>query len=441
MLKRFSLVNFASFMTEQVFDLTAGSTTVLSDHYVKFDDVKILKSAAIYGANASGKSNLIKAIDFAKSIIQSGLASTDTYKKHFRLEAECINNQSSFDFEIEIDGAFYSYGFSAMLKSKKITEEWLYEIGKRKSTLIFERNNNDIKLGKSLTSPELKGRFEIYQDDMTNQTEQLFLSEIASKGLMLSAFDLFNSLYAWFTKKLVIIYPEDNFMTTNSINADLAKTLTKYLNKFDTGIVDVDSIDENFEDSIKDMPDGLKNHIEATLAEKNVHEIAIQSIGKSPQFLTVFLDDSGELKVRKLGLVHGNSLKETFELKDESDGTRRLLDFIPLISKFDSDITIIIDEFDRSLHSKLTREFFNIFHSFKNKKSQLIVTTHESTLLDLDLLRRDEIWFVEKESNGSSKLYSLNKFKIRFDCKVEKAYLLGRYGAIPIFSSFDNLEH
>ncbi len=437
MLKRFTVTNFASFKEEQIFDLTAGKTTVLKEHVSEFRDVNILKTGVVYGANASGKSNLIKAIDFAKKIIVNDLSGIDTYKKHFRLCESSPKKQSSFEFEIEIDGLFYSYGFSAHLQKKEITEEWLFTIKKSGSKLIFERNGSEITLGAQLLTPEAKGRFEIYSDDMKNQSSQLFLTEIASKELTLDASLIINELFEWIKNKLVIIYPDDKFNGMRSINQDLTKSLTKYLTKFDTGVVAIDSIDEDFETGFKNIPPSLKNRIENDLLKNNTDEIIIHGVGNNPQYLTVYKGSDGEIKVRKLGLVHGKTIRETFDLKDESDGTRRLLDFIPLISKFSLGFTIIIDEFDRSLHPKLTREFFKLFYDVNDMNSQLIVTTHESTLLDLKLLRRDEIWFVEKGECDSSTLFSLNKFNERYDTKVEKAYLLGRYGAIPIFSDLD----
>lgn len=434
MLKRFTVTNFASFKTEQIFDLTAGKTTVLKEHVSEFRDVNILKAGVIYGANASGKSNLIKAIDFAKNIIVNDLSGIDTYKKHFRLCESSPQEQSSFEFEIEINDHFYSYGFSAHLQKKEITEEWLYAIKRSGSKLIFERSGSEIKLGAQLLTPEAKSRFEIYSDDMKNQSSQLFLTEVASKELTLDAASIINELFEWVKNKLVIIYPDDKFNGMRSINQDLAKSLTKYLTKFDTGVVGIDSIDEDFETGFKNIPAALKSRIENDLLKNNADEIIIHGVGSEPNYLTVYKGSDGELKVRKLGLVHGKTIKETFELKDESDGTRRLLDFIPLISKFSLGFTIIIDEFDRSLHPKLTKEFFKLFYDVNHMNSQLIVTTHESTLLDLKLLRRDEIWFVEKGACDSSTLFSLNKFNERYDTKVEKAYLLGRYGAIPLFN-------
>lgn len=437
MLKRFTVTNFASFKDEQIFDLTAGKTTVLKEHVSEFRDVNILKSGVVYGANASGKSNLIKSIDFAKSIIINSLSGINTYKKHFRLCDDSPKKESSFEFEIEIDGQFYSYGFSAHLQKKEIAEEWLFSIKKSGSKLIFERNGSEITLGATLQTPEAKSRFEIYSDDMKNQSTQLFLTEIASKELTLDTALIINKLFDWIKNKLVIIYPDDKFNGMRSIDQDLTKTLSKYLTKFDTGVVGIDSINEDFETGFKNIPSSLKSKIENALLKNDTDEIIIQGIGSEPEYLTVYKDSDGELRVRRLGLVHGKTIKETFELKDESDGTRRLLDFIPLISKFSLGFTILIDEFDRSLHPKLTREFFKLFYELNDMNSQLIVTTHESTLLDLNLLRRDEIWFVEKGSCDSSTLFSLNKFNERYDTKVEKAYLLGRYGAIPIFTELN----
>lgn len=437
MLKRFSVENFLSFRREQSLDLTAGSTKTHPSHFKDFDTVKVLKSAVIYGANASGKSNLIKAIRFARNVIVKGIRSQDSYRKHFRLCKENYNKGSSFEFEIEIDNTFYAYGFNLLLKDRIIKEEWLYLIGKKSPVLIFERNCDGINIGATLNNNKaIKDRFSIYIDDMKNQQDQLFVTEIAEKNLSFEELKPINDIFNWFEEKLIVIYPDDKFNGFRSINQDLIKNLTSYLRKFDTGVVSIETIDEDFDANFKNIPDELKTKIENDLQKNSISEVIVHSVGTDPQFLTIYKDSEGELKVRSLGFTHGDSFKDVFELKDESDGTRRLLDFIPLISKFSEDYTILIDEFDRSLHPKLTKKFFNVFLESQNKKSQLIVTTHESTLLDLDLLRRDELWFVEKNDDYSSELFSLNRFQVRYDRKVEKAYLNGRYGAVPLFDKF-----
>ncbi len=442
MLKRYSVENFSSIQTKNSLDFTAGRTEENIGHVINFEKVKILKSAVIYGANASGKSNLIKSMDYAKKIILRSLKEVDTYKKYFRLDKESLKKPTQFEFQIEIDNRFFSYGFYSLLQSKKITEEWLFEIGKNKSEKIFERKEGTITLGNIFRkNKKLHNRFNVYIDDMKNQTNQLFLSEIASKDLDTTEIPevaLINNVYEWFNKRLVILYPDSKYGGISSIgkNNSLSKIFKRHLKEFDTGVMDISSIEDEFE-NCKELTSNIKKEIEKDLQQENV-KISLQ--GPEGMLLTIYKDDEDNIKVQKLGLVHGLDMKEVFELKDESDGTRRLFDLIPLIKKFDDDYTIIIDEFDRSLHPKLTKKFFDLFYSIENSKAQLIITTHESTLLDLNLLRRDEIWFVEKNDIGASNIFSLNQFKVRYDSKIEKAYLLGRYGAIPIFKTFDELD-
>lgn len=445
MLKRFTIENFSSFQKENSLDLTAGRIELNQEHVYNFEKVKILKSAVIYGANASGKSNLFKAIDYAKEIVLNNLDNVDIYKKYFRLDTESLKKPTKFEFEIELEGRFFSYGFSSIINKKEIVEEWLYEIGKNSPELIFERNNNEINLGKLLLKKEIKNRFQIYIEDMKNQSSKLFLSEVANKDLDISEVQIINDIYSWFDHKLVVIYPDTQYEELSSLrnNSSLAKTFKKYLGEFDTGVIDISSIKEDFESTLKNIPDELKKQIIKDMS-KSIDDGNIVGTLKMPdgQFFTIYKDENDEIIVEKLGLIHGTDVKEVFELKDESDGTKRLFDLIPLIGKFSKDYTIIIDEFDRSLHPKLTKKFFELFYKLNDSasKTQLIVTTHESTLLDQELLRRDEVWFVEKDKNGASNIFSLNQFKVRYDSKIEKAYLLGRYGAIPIFKTFDEID-
>ena len=437
MLKRFKVENFSSYKDINYLDFTAGKSTSHKNHLVDFNRVKILKSAIIYGANASGKSNLIKAIEYAKDIIQDNLKNIDTQKKYFRLDKISIKKPTQFEFELEIDNRFYSYGFSTILQNKKIQEEWLYEIGNSSGELIFERELNQIKLGKILNKKPIKDRFEIYIDDMKNQSHQLFLSEIANKNLDNKEVEIINNIYNWFDNKLLILYPNTKYGNLSSIGSDdnLSKVFKKYLKTFDTGIIDISSIEEDFEQTFKEFPQEIKIDIEKDLSEDRNEKIILRN--SSGLFVTIYRDENSELKIEKLGLIHNKEIDDIFELEDESDGTKRLFDLIPLITKFNDDYTIIIDEFDRSLHPILTKAFFELFYKENTKKSQLIVTSHESTLLDLDLVRKDEIWFVEKNRGGESKLYPLSRFKVRYDKKIEQAYILGRYGAIPIFKQMD----
>ena len=388
---------------------------------------------------------LIKAIDYASKVILKNLDNVDRYKKYFRLDKESSSKPTKFEFELEINNKFFTYGFSSILNNKEITEEWLYEIGKTTPEKIFERTNNSVSLGKSLEKSN-KNKFEIYAEDMKNQSDQLFLSEIASKQLSLEdnpESKTINEIYNWFDKKLILLYPNTKFDKKSLLinDTELSTSFKKYLNEFDTGIKDIEPIEEDFETSLTDIPIEMKKEIEKDLLDKDTKNGKVVLEGDNGLLYVISKEDD-ELKVHKLGLLHGLDFQDVFELKDESDGTRRLFDLIPLINKFSKDFTIIIDEFDRSLHPMLTKQFFELFYkqNREDSKTQLIITTHESTLLDLNLVRRDEIFFVEKNKNGASKLFSLNQFKVRYDSKIEKAYLLGRYGAIPIFKTFNEIN-
>ena len=209
MLKRFIIENFSSYRDENILELTAGRTEIHSNHFFDYSKqkVKILKSAVIYGANASGKSNLIKAIEFAKNIIINGLKEQETYKKYFRLDNKCNSLPTQFEFELEINDKFYSYGFSVFLNKKEIVEEWLFEIGKASDELIFERKENKVTLGKTLKKKAVKNRFEIYKEDIEKQLGQLFLAEIANKNLEFDESEIFNKIYHWFEQKLIILHP------------------------------------------------------------------------------------------------------------------------------------------------------------------------------------------------------------------------------------------
>ena len=139
-------------------------------------------------------------------------------------------------------------------------------------------------------------------------------------------------------------------------------------------------------------------------------------------------------------MKHGNSIFD-FSFKEESDGTKRLFDLVDMLLIKDEDMLFVVDELERSLHPKLTQHFLELFmEAHSEDRVQLIFTTHEDTIMDQELFRRDEIWFVERDGLNSSKIYSLDRFKERYDKKLSKAYLEGRYGAIPVFKQFNFLD-
>lgn len=443
MLLRFNVENFLSFNSMSEFSLIANKERRKSTHYVEGKGVKILKTGIVYGANASGKSNLVKAIDFSKKIIVKGIDKVDTANRHYKLNAENAEKPSIFQYEIKVGEKYYSYGFAVVLKSSKIIEEWMYEVGKGVDKKIFERTIDDegrhiIDIGLKLSS-NAKNRFEVYKQDFYNSDNYLFLSEINRKSIkgLKEAEDFFN-VYNWFSQKLTVIFPESKFSGLNFIGDDktMAKTFKEFLSFFQTGIngITTEEVDlENF-----DIPERIKQDLTKHIEENKQVIFGINGIIYSLRH-----SDKNIYKVKKIGLEHLDTKNNpmVFDMNEESDGTQRLFDFIPALHELTkTDSVYVVDEIDRSLHSKLTYTILEGFIKLGiGRESQLIATTHESLLLDLNLLRRDEIWFVEKQE-GESKLYSLDEFKVRNDKIVSKDYLLGRYGAIPIFKNFENLE-
>lgn len=209
---------------------------------------------------------------------------------------------------------------------------------------------------------------------------------------------------------------------------------TTLLSYFDTGIQGVEGREKifDFDKILNSVPEEVAEKVKVDISNKVEKHPIMMKVGE--QIVLLKKDKNGDIKYNKLQLNHGNN-DDLFEYMDESDGTRRLFDLIPLLYTNKKRSVIFIDEIDRSLHTNLTKKFMQLFYNLtKNTSSQLIVTTHDSNLLDLDLVRQDEIWFVERQQDHSSKIYSLNKFKERFDKKIDKEYLIGRYGAIPFFN-------
>ena len=443
MLIRFNVENFLSFSEKSEFSLIANKERRLSSHFYKAEGLNILKSGVIYGANASGKSNFVKAIDFSKKVITKGIDKLNPVNCHFRLKEGNASLPSIFNYELKAGNKYFSYGFAIVLNENRIIEEWLYEIGQNKDKKIFERfiNENgkhEIEIGLKL-SPKAKTRFDVYSEDFQKFDKLLFLNEINRKSIKdFPEVESFSQVYNWFDKKLTVLFPKSKYSGLSFIGDDneMSITFNSFLNVFQTGIHNVTS--EEIDLDSFDIPKQIKEDLTKNMEKAKTIIFEINGITYSLK-----RNNDNEYKVKKIGLEHLNNTgkKIIFDIEDESDGTQRLFDFIPALhSLTKTDSVYIIDELDRSLHSKLTYGIFEIFLELtKNNESQLIVTTHESLLLDLDLLRRDEIWFVEK-SNNQSQLFSLDEFKVRNDKIIRKDYLLGRYGAIPIFKSFKNLN-
>ena len=434
MLVRFTVENYRSFNERQVFSMAAGKHSRLKNHLVVVNGKRLLKGSVLFGANAAGKSNLIKAINFGKDIIFSGLNAGRTFHSNFRIDPESLSRPGVFQYDFVSNGHFYSYGLAISYSDNSIISEWLYLVDD-KEMQIFERNQQKVSTEITFSNTENKQRFDIYAEDVPDN--KTFLYEIVSHKLDgIEDFKFFYDAINWF-KSLIIIFPQSKYGGYNqSIVNDTLDSVAKLMNYFDTGIEMIDGQERDIDKALSFLPEIIKNDIingiEKKLKDKEDDEklsINVDVAGRCFSFSKV----DGKIVARQLMMNHGNNT-DLFEIADESDGTQRLFDLIPLYRLATQNCVILVDELDRSFHSKLTIEFIQkFFEKTQGANTQLIVTLHDSNVLNLNLLRQDEIWFVERSAEHSSELYSLNKFKERFDHSVAKDYLLGRYGAVPNF--------
>ncbi len=406
MLIRFSFKNFKSFKDENCLDMEATSLKEHDYNVAKTDSTEILKVSAIYGANASGKTNVLQAFSYMKKRI---LVSDDS-KVNSPMDEENIYsfmiNDNPISLEVEIlakNNKIYKYGFDIL--KDKIISEWLYEKRINKFYEIFERNNNNVQI--------MKVRNKLFD-----------LANIDDKSLFLKSFraidksnEDFNSVYEW-------------FMNSNYLDLGDPKFEDALNKRISLRIVE----DEKYRSEL--------------LAFIKTFDATIDSINISPKSLEEIKNTNGVVKVE---LVHNcKDGKKALPISLESNGTMKmfhLFDFF--MDALKNGMVLFVDELDAKLHPLLTRYIINLFHnSEKNMgNGQLIYSTHDTVNLNKETFRRDEIWFAEKDKNGISEIYSLSDYimedengnakKVRNDATYNKDYLTGRYGAIPVLGEFN----
>lgn len=439
MLVRFVVNNFLSFEQETEFSMIGGSFKTHPNHLYKAKKINLLKSSVIYGANAAGKSNLIKAIDTMQYVIRKGEIAKNLNDSKFKLNPDNVTKPVIFEIEVAIEKEFFTYGFS--IHDDKIIEEWLYETGTAKPKPIFTRKFSDkgkleIKFAKKYYNPnpsQFNLLIKLLEENLV-QENQLLLCKQELK------IPIINKIRFWLENKIVIIFPHSifgSFIPIMNDNLEFNNFTNNIIKAFDTGVQQLCIEEVGIEE--------LKNSIPPKDLDKLINQQKNNSFvnikGKNGWFWVSKKNDKVEIK--KLVSKHksANSELVPFEITDESDGTQRLLDFIPMFDLLlKDDVTFIVDEIDQSLHSNLLLTLTSKILS-DDTKGQFIFTTHESNLLDLNIFRQDEIWFCEKNSEtGASVLYSLADYKPRYDLDIRKGYLMGRFGAIPFLADLEALN-
>ncbi len=446
MLVKISIENFKSF--DNAVELTMISSNKIrtnASHRVKIKSTQILKYGVVYGANASGKTNLVEFFRFFKECVQIGIP-MEAMQMFCKNRQENKEKESHFELQITVGDKFYAYGFSAILSRRKITEEWLYELYQNGTARrLFEREGSKRPvLDESVTlSNAEKNRFEIYADDFSGNESSLFLTEMnrGKKYGTRSKLMFFRDVYDWIKNHIVIITPNTPLIDLEYYyDEDSLLLINKLIETFDTGINQVKieeiSLDELANAMPKPVFEKVMQHIKSRIGNQENPSFRM-TMRSNESFFNIEAKDHDEPKVTTIKLHHNRSFYD-FSFEEESDGTRRLFELMDMLLNQRDDILYVVDELERSLHPKLTEHFLQLFMQLhKEQRMQLLFTTHESSIMDQAIFRRDEIWFIERDNDNASVIYSLDRFKERYDKVLSKAYLEGRYGAIPVFTSFE----
>ncbi len=453
MLIRFIVSNFMSFKDETEFNMLPRKGRGYKQHpnHVKTisSGIDVLKTAAIYGANASGKSNLIKAVEYLKNLIKGsseGLIMPQS--KRFRLDNAFNSKSTTFRIEYEYKNIHFDYGLE--IDKGKIQEEWLYKIEsvkKENEILLFKRKDQKIIFGEYFNSVD------------TSYVKKYLNKELADNQCAINAIyenidddDIIDIFFEGISK-LKIVTPEmfnSNYsdgLISEILSKEFAENLLKISN---TGIeeliikdIPIDNFfsyeDEDFkQDLIESLENGIKKANEKTnkILDEKRHVLSFYK----RNVYNILRKIKGEYYVSVLKTKHLNS-SSLFDFLEESDGTNRLFELTPAFEELtgSDELVYLIDELERSMHPVLAKELLKLYVNNSTSKSQLIFTTHESHLLNLELLRQDEIWFTEKKLDGSSCFYPLSDFKPREDKNIRLGYLEGRYGGIPFMGDFSKL--
>ena len=445
MLLQFIVENFMCFAEETLFSMVASTEIEKhKNHLFKLTpETDLLRTSILYGANAHGKTKLIEAIDFAKQLIVNGVQKTKMIPvEPFHLDKILRTKPSRFEFIIVYQNIRYHYGF--IINNRRVLEEWLFVTPKKREVRYFERVTSEagkvtVEVGGSLARKNSKPRQFLEFVAQGTRPNQLFLTEALERNVK-----KIKPLYEWFENILQVVPATPRYLPLE-IRANKEKPFITFLSDFlkqaDTGIHDIITVEEEL-DYNKHFP-GLPEQIRLEI-ENDIRSGATIFMFSEGAFYTLCANKLGEPVLIRLKTQHvgDDGSVISFDFSKESAGTQRLTHLLPiLIDLLFSEKVYIIDELDRSLHPLLSKLFLEAYlkGSANQHRSQLVFTTHDTHLLDLKLLRQDEIWFLEKNEQGASHLYSLVNLKMNSDLNIQNGYLQGRFGGIPFIGELEQL--
>ena len=432
MLLYFKVKNYRSIRDEAVLDMEAAGLHDAAKNLLPFGKKAYLPAVAIYGKNGGGKSNLIRsmwlAVQFICNAQKTQTENEPVPVRPFMLNDYSVNEPTAFEFAYVQNGAKYVYGFSAT--RTHIVSEYLKAWPKGREKNIFLRH----------------GQSFIFPKDNEKKRKELIKEAVGKNQLFFAISCTMNykpciEAMKWFREKIVfsrdftdinrnlIDYREDETMLQAIVSA--AK-------KADVGIEDIQfEIDQQTLDL---QSQNIPGQMGGMIAALRAFSEALQQNGNEAEVSL----NMGKLKstTYHTGLnCEGKASRYELTLSDESDGTRRLMTLAPAIERtLKEGGTLVVDELEREMHLMLIEYVLGRYQEKRNNPAhaQLIFTTHDTSLLNQEILRRDQIYFVDKRrEDGASSLYSLADFNIRNDANIQKAYLLGKFGAVPSIEEVD----
>ena len=421
MLIEFRVKNYRSFRDEQVLSLVAGTRKDLPENRCELKDIALLRSAVLYGANASGKSNLVRAMGFMRLFVTSSAserqAGDEIDVTPFLLDADSKDNPTKFEIAFLDGETRYQYGFT--LTRLRVLDEWLIaDPGTSRRRCWFDRRF-DSKTGETtwtFPSGNLKGRKAVLKE--ATRDNALFLSV----GAQLNNEQL-TSVFGWFRDKLRVVDTSESIpgismsgVTASRAlkDADFKRRAAMMLQSADFGI-------EGF-----DVSEEIVTEQDLTPSDIMSEEMRKKILSREVKLLNVHMLHHAQDGLAPVAIPYA----------DESNGTKQFFELEgPLAETLENGYVLVIDELTAHMHPLLTRRLIEMIHDPDQNRNgaQLVFATHDTTLLDLSLFRRDQIWFTEKDRQGASHLYSLHDYKgVRKGEALQKGYLAGRYGALPM---------
>ncbi len=424
MLIEFKFKNFRSFRDESTLSMEATGLSTFKNSIIEYGNTKLLPSVAIYGKNGGGKSNVIRAfwlaVQFIKNAQRTQHENASIPMSPFSLNDYSKNEETAFEFIYVLNNIKYIYGFSAT--KEKVIKEYLYHSPKGQKATVFERESQTFKFTENKQKRKLISE--------TVAENQLFFSIACTMNDAdcSMAMQWFRE-YVFFSRDYADI-PRQLLEYSN--DTSMLKAISNYAKEADIGIEDMqfefnsqDIDDENqFPDNV---PEGIRtaltNFLHALSETSNNSEVKLKM---------------GEVTATSYHRgTNKNGEKELFplELSEESDGTRKLMAIAPAIeSVMNKGGVLLVDELERELHPMLVNYLVSKFQSKRTNtnNAQIIFTTHNTELMNEEIMRKDQLYFVDKsQANGVSELYSISEFSTKTSENIQKGYLVGKYGATP----------